>query len=181
MGTTPKFGIPYPEASDSPFVHLDLKKLADAVAGALAAVTTERPFGHMGRTGGFQAIGTDPTKVLMDTAQVLQGGVTFDNANDALIIPETGVYRVTVRGYATGGSAYWHDCAAYLNGARLSQAACRFTKPDSQDYLVGASGLARLNAGDAVSLYATRSGSTGSTYGTDGYNGAFVEVEYVGE
>lgn len=180
MGTTTKFGLPYPEATDSPFVHVDLKKLADAVAGALAGVTTERPLGHMGRTGGFQTIGTDPTKVTMDAAQVLAGGVTFDNANDELVIPKEGLYRVTVRGYATGSSNYWHDVAAYLNGSRLFQAACRFTKPDSQDYLAGASGYARLAAGDRVSLYCTRSGTSGSTYGTDGYNGAFVEVEYLG-
>lgn len=180
MGTTTKFGLPFPEATDAPFVHTDLKKLADAVAAALAGVTTERPFGHMGRTGGFQAIGTDPTKVLMDAAQVLQGGVTFDNADDSLVVPADGVYRLTVRGYATGSSNYWHDAAAAVNGNRVAQAACRFPKPDTQDYMAGASGLARLAAGDRVSLITMRNGTSGSTYGTDGYNGAFVEVEFVG-
>jgi len=180
MGTTTKFALPYPEPTDAPFVHLDLKKLADAVAGALAANVTERPMGHMGRTGGFQSIGTDPTKVAMDAAQVLAGGVTFDNANDELVIPRAGLYRVTVRGYATGSSNYWHDVAAAVNGNRLYQAACRFAKPDTQDYIGGASGLARLAAGDRVSLITMRNGTSGSTYGTDGYNGAFVEVEYTG-
>lgn len=182
MGTTTKFALPYPEATDSPFVHLDLKKLADAVAGALAGVTTEKPFGHMGRTGGFQAITTasTATKVLMDAAQILQGGMTFDNANDALVVPKDGVYRINVRAHATGGSGYWADAAAYINGVRASATEIRFTKPDSQDYRTLGGGLVRLAAGDSVSMYAMHQTAVGSTYGTDGYNGAFVEVEYVG-
>lgn len=38
MGTTATQAFPYPEATASPFVHLDLKALAEAVDAKLAAI-----------------------------------------------------------------------------------------------------------------------------------------------
>lgn len=51
MGTTPLNSLPYPEATDTPYVHLDIKALADAVAAKLYVECTSgaRPAHRPGR------------------------------------------------------------------------------------------------------------------------------------
>lgn len=185
MPATPTFNLPYPAATDTPFVHTDLKKLADGVEAALKGVTTGKPIGHMGRTAGFQAIGTasttEPVRVQMAAAQILRGGVTFSDADDALVIPKAGIYRVSSRGYATGGSPYWFDFRAHRNNIPIDQTIQRTWKPNPFDYINETSALVALAAGDLISQYAFVSLSTASTYGTTGFDGAFVSVEWISE
>lgn len=185
MGTTPTFGLPYPEATDTPFVHVDMKELADGVEAALKGVTTGKPVGHMGRTAGFQAVGTSgttgPVRVQMAAAQILRGGMTFSDADDALVIPKAGVYRVSSRGYASGGSGYWFDFRANRNSSAIDQTIQRTWKQDAQDYINETSALVVLAAGDLISQYMMMSLSTASAYGTTGFNGAFVSVEWVSD
>lgn len=42
-GTTTKQGLPYPTATDTPFVHLDMLNLASAIDGRLVTYCTESP------------------------------------------------------------------------------------------------------------------------------------------
>lgn len=185
MPTTPTFNLPYPAATDTPFVHTDLKKLADGVEAAIKSVANGKPVGHMGRTAGFQSVGvpgtTGPVKVQMAAAQILGGGVTFSDADDSLVIPKAGLYRVSSRGYASGGSGYWFDFRAARGSAPIDQTIQRTWKQDAQDYINETSALVRLAAGDLISLMMMMSLSTASTYGTTGYNGAFVSVEWIAE
>jgi hypothetical protein len=139
-----------------------------------------KPFAHMGPTSGAVALSTSPT-TLTCAAQALRGGITFTGGN-TLTVPIGGQYRVTVRGYATGAVAqYLH--VAYKNGARIAGAESWYYKADgSKDYKDTAVITVPLNAGDAITLTAYLGSAVGgcSTYGTTGYDGAYLELEYVG-
>jgi hypothetical protein len=140
-----------------------------------------KPFGHMGRTQGFQAVSNTNNSIIGFTAaQILHGGVTFDAANNALIVPISGYYRVNIKGYASGGTApYMMTFLAYRNGASLSE---HFTvsKPDGNDMCSSASGIVSLNAGDKITEYCASNPAAGSnTWGTNGFNGTFIEIEWV--
>lgn len=51
MGTTPLNQIPYPEATETPYVHLDMKEMAEAIDPRLTVVctSTTRPAHRAGR------------------------------------------------------------------------------------------------------------------------------------
>lgn len=51
MGTTPLSGLPYPEATETPFVHIDMKELADATDAKLfvECTSSSRPPHRVGR------------------------------------------------------------------------------------------------------------------------------------
>jgi hypothetical protein len=49
MGTTTLHGIPYPEATDDPYVHLDLKRQAEAVDEELPVYSNIQPPHKQGR------------------------------------------------------------------------------------------------------------------------------------
>lgn len=133
------------------------------------------PFGHMGRTDLFQTITTEVT-VGMSAAQILKGGVTFDNATDSLVVPISGYYRVSIQAYGTGswGATYWG--LVYKNSAVPLGPQCRFWKGDSADHIAHASGIVQLTAGDKV--YVAMGGAQ-STWGSSGFNGTYLEVEWI--
>jgi hypothetical protein len=140
-------------------------------------------WGHMGRTAGFQTLsGSTQIRVAFDAAQQLHGGITFDNPNDALVVPFAGYYRCTLRTYATGGNPYMQTGIIWVNGALPTiRAGVNIYKADAQDYTGQASCIMYLNAGDKVQQAVSTNGTgTGTTWGTNGYDGAWVEVEYVG-
>lgn len=142
-----------------------------------------QPFGHLGRTAGFQAVGTG-AYVVFDTAQELIGGMTFDNANDCLTIPVAGLYRITGHCYFTGSLTYTAtgdvtinqtaNPPAFTSGARMGT-----WKQDANDVVAHGSTVRRLAVGDKLRLWTGGNAST-STFGTDGYNGSWLEAEYVG-
>lgn len=143
------------------------------------------PYGHMGRTGGFQATGSNVV-IIMDAAQELRGGVTFDNATDSLVIPVTGRYRVHLKGYYSGSTSSVNTNRIYVNGV-IGDGALRggvyeklissVVKTDSADIYHHSVGIVPFNAGDKVALGAY---SAVSAWGTNGYNGSYLELEYVG-
>lgn len=49
MGTTPFASLPYPEANDTPYVHLDIKALAESVDENVVVVSTTAPPHKAGR------------------------------------------------------------------------------------------------------------------------------------
>lgn len=210
MSATTYHSYPAPEGTTVPYVHLDIKALADAVDKDIPVVVNDIAamnalptilnlkalvknmnyrafvhngtawqvmggvFGHMGRTAGFQTI-NPATKVIMDAAQILAGGVTFDNANDALVVPSAGNYRVTVQGMFSGATTNLNLMKAQVNGSDVVLSTG--PKPDGNDQRYFASGIVTLAANDKVTLIGL---STASTWGTSGYDGVYLEVELVG-
>jgi hypothetical protein len=136
-----------------------------------------RPFGHMGKTTNFQGIQTTDTVVTMDAAQILRGGMTFSNADDALVVPIAGYYKFTAQFYATGGSGAVCSGVVHRNGVTVGVQA-RFWKADPGDYIATASGAGLCAAGDKIRLVMTYTPS--STWGSTGFDGTFLEVEYIG-
>jgi hypothetical protein len=186
-------GVPAvtPSAPSLPVNAIALAQVAVA-AGATSITTSNitsvaigygHPFGHMGRTAGFQSLSGN-TKIQMSAAQVLRGGMTFDNANDALVVPVTGYYRCSAQLYVSGGGVTGTATGTLLiNGATNPGPIVRVAKTDVQD----AAGLLQcvlaLNAGDSVAMvaspYPAGAGSI-TAWGTTGYGGCFVEVDYFG-
>jgi hypothetical protein len=150
--------------------------------------TTSRPFGHVGRTAGFQTIAqaTNGAYVQFDTAQELIGGMTLDNATDALVVPIAGQYRITVHGYFTGSTGYMAQAEATINstatppafttGGPTAGARAQAWKETTADLVASGTVTRRLAANDKIRLWHA---TPESTYGGDGYNGAWLEVEYV--
>lgn len=141
-----------------------------------------RPFGHMGRTGGSQSIGTTPATVVMDAAQALRGGMTFDNATDSLVVPLTGLYQIVVKMYTTGAATGKHSLSVSKvgsGGATIPGCAVQVNKTDNSDWFSTTVVSASLTAGDKLYLAAAAS-TASATYGSNGYDGTFLEVLYIG-
>lgn len=136
------------------------------------------PVGHMGVTTGFQTIGAG-TVVNFAAAQILRGGVTFNAATNSLIVPYTGLYRFNLRILATGGAGYTLYPKLRRNTVNTGVYANVF-KPDVLDYTGNATGIMQLTANDAMSLFLDTSTGAGNTWGTDGYNGTYLEMEMIG-
>lgn len=140
------------------------------------------PFGHTGRTAGFQDNSTG-SYVDFTAAQELRGGMTFSAANNSLTVPFAGRYRISGNGYFTGSSGYLGITYLVLNStgdppagsAQLGNALC--SKPDANDHSGFVSVVHTLAANDVIRLYTS---GLGDTWGTDGYNGSWLEVEYIG-
>jgi hypothetical protein len=166
-----------------------------AVAAGATTITTSnittvaigygRPFGHMGRTSGFQSISGNAV-IQMSAAQMLRGGMTFDNANDALVVPVKGLYRCTAQVYVSGGGGTSGTATGTLliNGGTNPGPICRVAKTDGQDAAGMLQGVLALNAGDKVAMSIAMYPASGSALtawgGSSGYSGCYVEVDYYG-
>jgi hypothetical protein len=147
-----------------------------------AYVGTGKPFGHMGRTASFIALnGSTQTVITMDAAQDLKGGMTFDNANDALVVPIIGRYWIHYKAYFTGAASGNSQAQIQVNGATTSGLqqgpSSSHNKMDGNDVYPHGMGILQLNAGDKVSISQM---ATCSAWGTNGYDGTFLEVQYLG-
>lgn len=143
-------------------------------------VANEVPFGHMGRTQGFQAGGTT-AKVVMAAAQELKGGMTFDATEFALVIPKTGRYFVNIKGYFSGDASNINIAGILRNnveGGIYQGVQVASVKNNAADISLKSSTILPFTAGDKISLFQT---SPQSAWGTNGYNGSYLEMLYVGE
>lgn len=154
-----------------------LSYISDGTAWQLVSAGAAR--GHAGRTGGFQTLGGTDVAITLDAAQITRGGVTFETSSGGrFVIPTTGLYRISAQAYFTGGSGYQAHAAIFKNSSKVGMGGKIYTwKADGSDYIAHCSTLALLNANDRIGLGAT---SASSTWGTDGYNGSYLEVELVG-
>lgn len=145
------------------------------------AVPLATPFGHMGRIAGNFGLTTTGQTVPMEAAQELRGGMTFENATDSLVVPRSGIYRITMKLYATGaGSSLKHTMSAHkVSSGAISGAGLQCQKVDSGDWFTYGTVSMPLVANDKIFLSAAVSTGTGNTWGTDGYNGTFLELEYL--
>lgn len=144
-----------------------------------AALTT--PMGHCGATAGFQPISdVNGAYALFSAAQVLRGGMTF--GSNGLTVPKTGLYRVSAKSYFTGGTNYQGLAMVTRNSAALPPPDANVlfnafvAKTDSADYSGFASAVRTLTAGDVLRLWLK---GASSTWGGDGYNGSYLEAEYL--
>lgn len=142
------------------------------------------PFGHAGRTGGFQDIsgGWDVDgRYITCTAQQLRGGFQF--SSNGLVIPRRGLYQVSLNGYWSGGGGYTGLASVVRNStstpppvsARLMN--CFGDKGTAQDATAYNQVTVALNAGDVLRLWQI---GPNSAWGTTGYDGAFFSAEYRG-
>jgi hypothetical protein len=136
-------------------------------------------FGHMGMTMGFLGA-TDPTDCFMDAAQILRGGMVFSDGEDALIVPTSGLYRITGQVYASGADT--GPCIGWpmVNGTIDTGLKTRFWKEAAGTDQCGTfTGVLPLVAGDKVTLRVDFADNI-ATWGTTGWNGSFLEVEQFG-
>lgn len=140
----------------------------------------EVPFGHMGRTQGFQAGGTI-SKIVMAAAQELKGGMGFSNTTWELIIPKAGRYLTSVKGYFSGDASNINHVGILVNGVDsgiYQGAQVAGVKQGSADISLRGSIILPFALNDRIALFQT---SSQSAWGTTGYNGSFLELLYIGE
>jgi len=139
----------------------------------------DNPFGHMGVDDGFQNIAAAAV-INISNAQILKGGMTYDDAANALVVPKAGRYRIAVRGYGSGGGVgSWYDISARKNTVGIAGALVRIFQGGATDFFDYVECQVTLAVGDKIQLYGDS--TAGSTWGTDGYNGTYLEVEYKGD
>ncbi|WP_156380232.1 hypothetical protein [Arthrobacter sp. Soil762] len=176
MATTITHSIYYPSGSQAPNVPVVMQTAAESVDAAITAAKVH-PMGHMGKTDGFQAI-TSLAKNTFSAAQILRGDVTFSNADDALVIGTTGIYRINFQVYATGDGAGTQKGIVYVGNTQIG-IGTRYFKEAFTDTVSHGTGLYLLTAGDKVSLHSEHAGASLSSWGSTGYNGTYLEVEYI--
>lgn len=147
----------------------------------------EVPFGHAGRSMGFQAgAGNSTDAKVVITPQKLRGGMTFNQDNFALVVPRAGYYNVRVRAYFSGTNS--DVCLIkprFKNlGAGVSEPAEASGNWASINKTTGAADIhytvdrdIPLPAGAHIEHWFM---SNQSTWGTDGYNGTWIEARYIG-
>lgn len=151
--------------------RLDLGVDAIDVWTGTAWFGARTPFGHAGITGGFLGGSQNPVNI---ASVVIRGGVTFDSVNKALVAPVTGWYDVRVKAYFSGGQTGLAMVQALVNGGGGKGPAIQWTKTQVDEFQ-GSSAIILLNANDKISLMST---GPSSIYGSDGYNGTWVQIEY---
>lgn len=145
----------------------------------LRASDLNAPFGHAGSVASFEAISGANGAYVTLTAQTLKNGMTF--SGNGLVVPKAGLYGITTKGYFTGGTAYQGQYGATINSTALPPTTIAAGlgmawKADSADYSAWSFVRRQLAAGDIVRLYEK---GAASAWGTDGYNGAYIEVLYI--
>lgn len=141
--------------------------------------------GKMWRTAGNSANVTSGQTVTanFDVARVA-GGVTFDNAADALTVPLDGLYRVAAKLYMTTGLAGSWNVVYWANRVRASVAdrsvvhSGTWLKDVGQDKILSIADRVPLKAGDKLNLQISVPAGPGVYFGTDETHTS-LEVEYV--
>lgn len=182
MPTTPNRSLRYPASSNAPNVPQDIQNLATDTDNALALI-----FGKMWRTSGSGPAQTAATEYVMgmDVSRV-NGGVTFDNTNDQLTVPVSGLYTIDCCLYITTGTASTGMVTGWVRRTRSGVA----DLATCQGPLVNKTNTGRdqrgfwtlrmvpLQAGDKLAFisYAYDAGLV--YYGGSEYNGSFMAVTY---
>lgn len=152
-----------------------------SITARLNALEAIKPFGHMGKTNAFQSVGSPASRVSMDAAQILRGGMTFNDTDDALVIPVTGNYVVRIKAFFSGGTTGLNQAGLIINGTTpggaIQAANLAGSKMDGNDVMLHSSANMAFIAGDKVGVWAY---SGASVWGTNGYDGTFLEIEWAG-
>lgn len=137
------------------------------------------PFAHAGITAGFIAISAANGAYPALVSQAATNGMVVSSSS--ITVPKAGLYEITAKGYFTAGTGYQGQWGATINSTALPPLAIAsglgmMWKGDSNDYTGWSTVRRTLAANDVIRLYMK---STGSTWGTDGYNGSWLEVLYI--
>lgn len=97
------------------------------------------------------------------------------SGSNALIVPKAGRYTLTAKAYVTGGTGYNSFGRLRVDGTQVEQAVTWKHNTDDYSYFLTRTML--LSAGAQV----TMSMGNGSTWGTSGYNGSWIEVLWVAD
>ena len=136
------------------------------------------PFGHAGCIAGFQTIAGSNVAVTI-AQQVLRGGMEFETTSGGrFIIPRDGLYAVRIKAYATESSGYDFMFDAYKNSVPLRGNEIFDYKNTTSDYKQHSICTYPFVTGDKIGLGAT---TPNKTWGTTGYDGAFLEIQFVAE
>lgn len=162
-----------PDNSDQYALTQDLARMADDVDEALTSLKTEvtrRVFAHAGKTNGTQSMSGGAVATV--SLQVSEGGFTL--VNNALVIPETAVYRVAAQCYFTG--TLQATAVGHIRRNGNSFITTRSYKESGQDVSGFVSVIVLLNAGDRMDIW---SNFGNATFGSTGYDGLFIEAEKI--
>lgn len=159
----------------------DTKNLEIRDSSGWRPMVSTNPMGHAGVTTGFQLVSTGIT-VNLASAQLLRGGMTFQSASNSLIMPYTGLYRFNVRVLCSSGQAGYTNYVQLRKNTAATGIYMEQYKPTVRDDTITLGGILPLAAGDAMSLYieTDTDHALANTWGTDGYNGTYIECEMIG-
>ena len=149
----------------------------------IRAADLNQPFGHAGLTSGF--VNTNGGVYPTLAAQVLANGVTF--TSNALVVPKAGLYVIIVKAYLSGSPGHLLDYSVALNttanpppsavsGTPIGNGVLR--KDVAEDLTHQLVGHTTLAANDAVRLF-TKTSTSVNVWGTNGYNGTYLEVRRI--
>lgn len=148
-------------------------------ANGWAIASADVPFGHAGRAAGFQT-GLSGGGYVGLASQELAGGMTFEAANNALVVPLAGRYLVVLKSYFSGTTGLCEARVTINDTANPPGAYAvntTFDKTSTQDDARGVTATYMLTAGAKLRFWAK---TPASVWGTSGYDGAFIEARYLG-
>ena len=174
--TVPQISLANGESYSQSHVYEGGVRLSDTYAPRGGMI-----FGHVGRTTSFHNGNSAWSVVAMEAVPgSLQGGMTFDGSspNWALVVPKSGWYRMYMQAYFTGGAGLYM-AVLYINNSS-SDFAIRSYKQSGDDATFGHAGIRYLRKEDKVNFW-FYSANGNNTWGTNGYNGSWFELEHVSD
>lgn len=162
-----------PVTDTNPLIASNIAEKGLQLVGSSGTIRPASPqliFAHAGKSNGFTAGNLNPVPI---TAQILRGGMTL--VSNGIVVPISGLYRVTAKGYSSGAPTGLCILAVNQNAA-FTGASVQWTKTQTDEYMT-CSAVHTMAAGDNISLAMNQ---PASIYGADGYNGTWLEVEYLG-
>lgn len=132
--------------------------------------------GHRGRTALAQATTGTPVELVSPTAQIRRGGV-LDVGDSGLSVPVGGYYRLTGHLYTTGPPSAYVAMGIRVSGTSLFDIST--PKPEGFDQRASGSSITAAMAGEVVTAWPYSAAAT-NVWGSTGFNGTFIEVEYLG-
>lgn len=182
MGTTTtNYGFYKPDPTEFVNVVSNLNDNLDHIDGTIAALD-DLPRGKLWRTGGFSNLPAVAADIDFEASRVLFG-MSASAGSQGLVVPTSGLYRVYLYGYSSGGGAPPYDTqysayrirAATANKTLVYLYVPKLTAADS-----AASGTTEvpLAAGDEIRVQGSSTGGAVSTWGIDEASGVRLEVEF---
>jgi hypothetical protein len=182
MGTTTtNLALYKPDSTDVVNVQTDINNNMDTIDTAVQDLRVPTK-GKLWRTSAFQALTGTGTDVDFEASR-LSGGMTAGSGSNGLVVPKSGLYKVSVYGYATGSDLWRAQFTAYRVRSAVADKDITFLgfwKESTFDSAMTADNEVPLAAGDEIRVKASSSSGSGSTWGTDETNGVRLHVEYKG-
>lgn len=167
-------------ATPEQFSLATLNNNMDLIDAKVPFINGQKPFGHMGRSSGFQAFPASAlTAIGMDVSSFTRGGVTFDAINDFLIVPTTGWYRVSAQCYFSGGPGTYVIGIIAQSGSVSRQVGRFSAAPVTIDTTGHISTIVSAAAGDKFQLQGQVPSGGQSAWGGNGNDGCWVQIEWV--